>query len=378
MVWSSLKKSWLIILIILLMIGFGGLNLSPPFFVFEYVSATTFQSSVIVTVCGNEIIETGETCDDGESNNNYGYYGAESRGYCLTDCSGFAPYCGDNTVQSEHGEECDDGNRTSGDDCSSSCQTEDNGNGGGGGGGGAVYIPPVEKETKVILQGKAYPGASITILEDGKVATTKEADSQANFKVVITDLTPGIYTFGLWAEDKDGRRSITFSFTTTIKKDMTTTIGGIFIPPTIELEKVRVSKGEIMNIFGQTSPESEITISIESSEIIKETEADEEGVWDYPFDTSPLAEGLHTTRAKAKTPEGLLSSYSKVLGFYVGKFGVEEICPRADFNKDGKTNLIDFSIMLYWWGKYNPCVDPNQNGIVDLPDFSILMYWWTG
>jgi len=40
--------------------------------------------------------------------------------------------------------------------------------------------------------------------------------------------------------------------------------------------------------------------------------------------------------------------------------------------------LVDFSIMLYWWGKYNPGVDMNQDGIVNLPDFSILMYYWTG
>lgn len=341
MVRSFLKNSCSIIFIVLFVIGFGGLNLSPPFFVSQDVLAANFQSSVTipitVTVCGNENVETGEVCDDGANNGQYGY--------CNSACSG----------------------QTAAPPPS------------GGSGGGAVYIPPpIEKETKVILQGKAYPGASITVLRDGKVVTTKKADSQADFKVVITDVTAGIWTFGLWAEDKDGRRSITFSFTTTIKKDMTTTIGGIFIPPTIELEKVRVSKGEILNILGQTAPESEITISVESPQITKKTEADEEGVWDYPFDTSLLAEGLHTTRAKAKTPEGLLSSYSKVLSFYVGRFGVEEIRPRADFNKDGKTNLVDFSVMLYWWGKYNPAVDQNQNGIVDLPDFSILMYWWTG
>ena len=45
---------------------------------------------------------------------------------------------------------------------------------------------------------------------------------------------------------------------------------------------------------------------------------------------------------------------------------------------NGKTNLVDFSILLYWWGKYNPAVDLNQDGIVNLPDFSILMYYWTG
>jgi len=359
-----------IILVFLTAVTIFGATSVAPFFLFGEVQAVDLQSQVtiVITVCGNGVVEVGESCDDGANNGQYGY--------CKTDCSGMGPHCGDGILQSNY-EECDDGNTVSGDGCSSSCQTEAAAPPSAGGGGGG-YVPP-PKETKVILQGKAYPQATLTLLQDGKVITTKKTDSQANFKIEITGLTAGTYTFGLWAEDKKGRRSITFSFTTSVKKDTITTIGGIFIPPTIELEKFSVTRGEILNILGQTAPESEVTISVESpEEITKETEADEEGNWDYPFNTSHLAEGLHTTRAKAKSPEGLLSSYSKVLSFHVGKFGVEEICPKADFNKDGKTNLVDFSIMLYWWGKYNPCVDQNQNGIVDLPDFSILMYWWTG
>jgi len=246
----------------------------------------------------------------------------------------------------------------------------------GGGGGGGAFIPPA---TAVVLQGKAYPASSITVLYDGQVATVIKADSLANFKVTLTTLSAGTYTFGLWAEDKEGRRSITFSFTITVTQGMTTTVSNIFLPPTIELEKTNVLKGETLTIEGQTAPESKLIISVESpQEIIKKTEANKEGDWGYDFDTSPLAEGSHYVKAKAETLEGLLSSYSKVLGFFIGKYGTAEVCPRADFNKDNKTNLIDFSIMLYWWGKYNPCVDQNQNGIVDLADFSILMYWWTG
>ena len=346
---------------------FLGLVFGPIFFPFQEVMADIMETSVAVHVCGDGVTEAIEVCDDGATNN--GTYG-----YCKADCSGTGPYCGDGTLQSAN-EECDDGNNVSGDGCSSTCETE------GvvspppsGGGGGGVVVPT----TKVVLAGKAYSGVLITILQDGKVVTTIKADSGANFKVELTTLTAGVYTFGLWAEDKEGRRSLTFSFTLFVSSGMITTISGIFIPPTIELEKVNVSKGETLNILGQTAPESELTISVESPQIVKKTIADEEGDWDYPLDTTPLDEGFHTTRAKAETPEGLFSSYSKVLGFYIGKYTIKEICPRANFNKDGRINLIDFSIMLYWWGKYNPCVDQNQDGMVNLPDFSILMYWWSG
>jgi hypothetical protein len=33
---------------------------------------------------------------------------------------------------------------------------------------------------------------------------------------------------------------------------------------------------------------------------------------------------------------------------------------------------------MYYWGTDNECADQNQNGIVDLVDFSIMMYYWTG
>jgi len=247
---------------------------------------------------------------------------------------------------------------------------------GGGGGGGE---PPPPTEAKVVLVGKAHPLSSVNVLLDGKVAANVRADSSANFRAEITDIRSGVYTFSVWAEDRAGRRSITFSFTATVSRDMTTTISNIFIPPTIELDRVNISKGEDLTIRGATVPESEVAIHIASSqEIIKKTTAKQGGDWTHIFDTLVLEEGSHTVRAKAEEPGGLLSSFSNVLNFYIGKYGPGEICPRADFNKDGRTDLIDFSIMLYWWGKYNPCVDQNQDGIVNLPDFSILMYYWTG
>jgi len=245
------------------------------------------------------------------------------------------------------------------------------------GGGGGWAPPPIE--TKVIIKGKAYPLSSVTILQDGKIATTIQADSQANFKMEITNITPGVWTFGVWSEDKRGVKSLTFSFTTNIISGITTTISGIFLPPTIEIDKTFVQKGEILNILGQTAPQSEISIIVNSpEEIIKKTKAETDGTWFYGFDTTPLEEGSHGTRANATSLEGLSSTFSQTLTFSVGRELIEKLCPKGDFNKDGKVNLVDFSILLYWWGRYNACADQNRDGIVGLADFSIMLHWWTG
>ena len=51
----------------------------------------------------------------------------------------------------------------------------------------------------------------------------------------------------------------------------------------------------------------------------------------------------------------------------------------ADLNFDGKINIIDFSILLYFWKQTSPanqCADINFSGLVDVFDFSIMMYQW--
>jgi len=64
-------------------------------------------------VCGNTIIESGETCDDGNLINGDG---------CSSTCQTEVLLCGNGITQGT--EQCDDGNTVSGDGCSSTCQTE--------------------------------------------------------------------------------------------------------------------------------------------------------------------------------------------------------------------------------------------------------------
>ncbi|PCC67940.1 Myxococcus cysteine-rich repeat-containing protein [Nannocystis exedens] len=63
------------------------------------------------TECGNEIIEAGEECDDGEAN--------ADDGACSTDCKRSS--CGDGRVEAGV-EECDDGNDEDGDACTNACK----------------------------------------------------------------------------------------------------------------------------------------------------------------------------------------------------------------------------------------------------------------
>lgn len=53
--------------------------------------------------------------------------------------------------------------------------------------------------------------------------------------------------------------------------------------------------------------------------------------------------------------------------------------PTSDFNKDGKVNIIDLSILLFWFGKTSPEIasyDLNKDSKIDIVDVSILFYHW--
>ena len=84
---------------------------------------TACSSTVTTNCCGNDIAEAGEECDDGDSSNANG-----CSSVCLNNGSAKAvTTCGDGRVdQSTNtgGEDCDDGNSVSGDGCSSVCLDE--------------------------------------------------------------------------------------------------------------------------------------------------------------------------------------------------------------------------------------------------------------
>ena len=244
---------------------------------------------------------------------------------------------------------------------------------GGGGGGG-------EAPTSVVFKGRAYPKAFLTILRNGKVTATFLATESGSFTRTITGISGGVYTFGIFGEDTDGRKSVTLSFTVSVLGGTTTTISGIFLSPTISLTPTQIEKGGRVQIAGQVFPQSEVNIFIASEEIVKKTTATHQGKWLYGLDTSPLSLGEHSARSKALYGEGEQSPFSQTLPFLVVKPGAM-VCKGADLNFDGRVDIVDFSILLYFWNQKNPanrCADINFDGIVNIFDFSIMMYWWTG
>jgi cysteine-rich repeat protein len=85
----------------------------------------TGEPSVCTPLCGNGALDAGENCDDGDTQNGDGCNSScfvESGFSCNGEPSVCVHNCGNGVIQA--GEACDDGDGSSGDGCSSTCQIE--------------------------------------------------------------------------------------------------------------------------------------------------------------------------------------------------------------------------------------------------------------
>jgi len=256
--------------------------------------------------------------------------------------------------------------------------------GGGGGGGGGGYVPP--SGPQIIFDGTAYPKSEVTLLKDAQIVASTIASTNASFRIILNNVSSGNYIFSLYSEDKEGNRSSLLTFPLTVTPEASLKVDSIFISPTISTDKIEVKRGESITVFGQSAPQAEILISVNSDEehFVK-TIARDNGSYLYYFDTAILDYGSHYTKAKSSLGNILVSNQSQAINFTVGTKTVmrpakEERIIKVDLNSDSRINLVDFSIAAYWYKRPSPSskVDFNNDGKVNLVDFSILAYYWTG
>jgi|SRR5581483_6478219 len=268
-----------------------------------------------------------------------------------------------------------------------------NGGGGGGGGGGGAVIPTVTAAQNVIIKGKASPQATITLLKDGAKIATVQADANGDWQAE-SPVVGGVYVFGMYAVDKNGNRSVTTSFTANAIPGQEMTLSDIVLAPTIGADKSEVKSGNNIQFSGFGYPQSQVNIVVNSAvTIIDKTSSDNLGFWSYTLNSRPLEVGSHTSKSQMVTGD-IKSAFSESLAFQVGDKDVPfgqvagetsaagPACSlRGDLNGDGKVNIVDFSILLYFWNQKNPknpCADIGRFGTVDIRDLSIMLYWWTG
>jgi hypothetical protein len=219
---------------------------------------------------------------------------------------------------------------------------------------------------------------------DGNFYDTTSANSLGVYSITLDEIARGVYTFAVYAEDKNNIKSSTFSTSFTVTGARTSALGNINIAPSILVEPDPVNPGSPLIFSGYAIPDS--NISIENGRInrsasqILSAQSDSSGEWSVSVDTNGYSVDTYQVRAKAVQTGGDFTNFSEYTFYGVGQ--TAEVPINADLNRDGKVNLIDFSILLFWWGgnggDSDPPADINQDGNVSLTDFSILLFNWTG
>lgn len=345
-----IRKNYIFLIVLILLFGWISLSFS--------LSQGTIESTVKISICGNDIREANEKCDRtdlaGKTCQDFGYSGGTLK--CGIACDEFDL---------------------------SSCYNS------GGGGGGGSYTPPASQpeeetapETRINFSGQSYPLTTVSILKDGQLADSVVTDLNGQFNIYLDDLASGDYFFALFGEDNQGRRSSLFTKSIFVTEEKTTEVSGIFIAPTIEVNKKEVEKGENLTISGQSVPGAEVSITFSSeSEPFDQVSTDNQGIYFFDFDTTDLSSNQHSAKTRSIL-NGQKSSSSQAINFLV-KEGVVSTTPqvlKGDLNGDERIDLVDFSIIAYWYNRQSPDLkgDLNNDGKVDLVDFSIAAYYWTG
>ncbi len=271
------------------------------------------------------------------------------------------------------------------------------GSGGGGGGGSGTSgtgagggfedepAPFESGDARIIINGFAYPGSEVVILVDSVQYDQTTANADGRYDITIDGIARGVYTFGVYSVDNSGTRSSTFSTSFTVTGARTSSLSNINVPPSVAVNPDPVDPGQDVTFSGYALPDADITIEHETegsaaSRQTFTTTSGADGAWSYTADTSSYPPGPHRLRVRAEQPDGARTNFSNYIRYGVGEDVGGEVT--ADLNQDGRVDLIDFSILLFWWetdgGDSNPPADINQDGIVNLIDFSILLFNWTG
>lgn len=244
-------------------------------------------------------------------------------------------------------------------------------------GGGGVSIP----NTSVRFSGRAYPSATVSLLKNGKLQSSVEADDKAYFSITLPEKYDGDVLYTLYAKDTSNTKSLFLNFPLHIQSGYLTYLDGILFAPTISTDKSESLAGDYLTVFGHAIPKGKMQISIDGE--VKKTftlSAKNDGTYKTVLPLGDLPRGEYVVYINYENDARISRLVNLVIGnVNIFKAPETEDLP-GDCNKDSIINLTDFSVLAFWYGKNNPpkCVDTNNDNIINLTDFSILAFYWNG
>lgn len=233
----------------------------------------------------------------------------------------------------------------------------------------SVTITAIVQDSTVTFSGLAPSSSVITFKDSGIIVGNTTADPSGLFNKTVSS-SAGSHDFSLYLTDTSGRSTPETLFPgVNLGSHTDTPLSNILLPATVELSKTQVNNGETSAFFGQGSPGSTVHVILNGNEVYSQA-VTAGSDWQYTFNSGYVS-GNNTVYAFLTRPSATASVNSFTLNLNVGS------CRRSDLNCDGRVNLTDFSILLYYWDTTATMADTNYDGKVGLVDFSIMLFDWT-
>ncbi len=252
----------------------------------------------------------------------------------------------------------------------------------GGGISGGLAIP----RTAVRFSGEAYPYATVSFLKAGAPAGEVLADSLGKFSATLEEKYDSTILYTLFAHDAAGAKSLLINYPLVVYSGYLTHLSGIRFAPTILTDRAQVKAGDYLTVSGYALPNKSLEVAIiprvplGSQAEVFTLSSEPSGYYKIVLPLSRLPKGDYTVHISYPSD----ARKSRLVKFTIGDVNIPsaELSQNipGDCNADSKIDLVDFSVLAFWYGKPNPprCVDANDDGIINLVDFSILAFWWTG
>ncbi|MFA6608679.1 MAG: dockerin type I domain-containing protein [Candidatus Paceibacterota bacterium] len=235
--------------------------------------------------------------------------------------------------------------------------------------------------TIVLFTGKAFPGASISIIDNDAESNSQtsqeiQAETNGSFRLAFVGISEALHSFTVLVKDNKGRLAHTKFFSVNTSLKMKNSIE-LQIPPTVEIKPPSVRRGDEITITGYAASHNFVQIEIDNVKY-SEVQAGEDGSYQLTVSSGALEFGKHNVRASQSPPlsptgTSLVSDFSVTHSFTVSTAPL----PSADFNDDGIVDVQDLGIFLSKWvstiEEERESVDINNDSKTNLTDFSILI-----
>ena len=232
------------------------------------------------------------------------------------------------------------------------------------------------------ISGLAAPYTYVIINDGSVVLGTAYTGLDGYYSRLFTGIPGGTHSMSFYGIDQDNRNTSTISVDIDTPEYQRTTLTDQLLSPTLQVNDISITPGEAIYATGSAAPNTTINIFTDSPLRSYTTTASSSGEWSYTIsDSGNYSPGDYRLYTMAQTAIGIQSIFSPAIMFTIsgtqgtGGTACGDIS-EGDLNCDSSINLVDFSILMYYWGTDSEAADISLDGVVDLTDFSIMMYYW--